>query len=81
MLSLRLKQEKSSMKILLSYLRPYKGLIALTLTLAAINTIFSLIDPILFGRIIKLAQDASDKQDKVICGAFFGYFSYPWVQP
>ena len=51
------------MKILLHYLKPYKGLIALTLSLAAINTIFSLIDPILFGRIIKLAQDASDKQD------------------
>jgi ATP-binding cassette subfamily B protein len=51
------------MKILLLYLRPYKGLIALTLTLAAINTCFSLIDPILFGRIIKLAQDVSDKQD------------------
>jgi ATP-binding cassette subfamily B protein len=51
------------MKILLFYLKPYKGLIALTLTLAAINTCFSLIDPILFGRIIKLAQDVSDKQD------------------
>jgi ATP-binding cassette subfamily B protein len=52
------------MKILLKYLSPYKGLIALTLSLAAINTIFSLIDPILFGRIIKLAQEASDRQDK-----------------
>ena len=61
------------MKILLGYLRPYKGLIALTLTLAAINTIFSLIDPILFGRIIKLAQDASDKQDKGQTVVWQGY--------
>jgi ATP-binding cassette subfamily B protein len=45
------------MKILLRYLKPYKGLIALTLLLAAVNTIFSLFDPIVFGRIIKVAED------------------------
>jgi ATP-binding cassette subfamily B protein len=45
------------MKLLFSYLSPYKGLIALTLLLAAINTVFSLFDPILLGRIIKLAED------------------------
>lgn len=40
------------MKILLSYLRNYKGLIALALFLAAINQIFSLLDPHLTGRIV-----------------------------
>ena len=45
------------MKLLLQYLKPYKGLVMLTLLLAAINIIFSLIDPILFGKIIKLAED------------------------
>ena len=45
------------MKILLGYLTPYKGLISLTLLLASINTIFSLFDPIVFGRIIKVAED------------------------
>jgi ATP-binding cassette subfamily B protein len=45
------------MKILVRYLKPYKGLIALTLLLAAVNTIFSLFDPIVFGRIIKVAED------------------------
>lgn len=45
------------MKLLLQYLKPYKGLVMLTLLLAAINIIFSLIDPILFGKIIKLAEE------------------------
>src|SRR6476469_2538795 len=45
------------MKILLQYLKPYKWLVALTLLLAAINTSFSLIDPIIFGKIINLAKD------------------------
>ncbi|MFZ4544680.1 MAG: ABC transporter ATP-binding protein [Saprospiraceae bacterium] len=40
------------MKILLSYLKQYKGLIFLTFVLAAINQIFSLLDPYIFGRII-----------------------------
>jgi ATP-binding cassette subfamily B protein len=51
------------MKILLHYLKPYKWLVALTLFLAGINIVFSLIDPILFGRIIKLAEDANRLQD------------------
>ncbi len=43
------------MKILYQYLKPYKWLVALTLLLATINTSFSLIDPIIFGKIINLA--------------------------
>ncbi len=45
------------MKILLKYLKPYSWLIVLTLVLASINTGFSLIDPILLGRLINLATE------------------------
>ena len=44
------------MKILLRYLKPYKWLVVLTLTLAAINIGFSLVDPILLGKLINLAN-------------------------
>ncbi len=43
------------MKILLHYLKPYKWLVTLVLFLAAINIGFSLIDPIIFGKLINLA--------------------------
>ncbi len=45
------------MKILLTYLKPYKWLVGLTLLLAAINMGFSLIDPILLGKLVNLAAD------------------------
>lgn len=45
------------MKILLQYLRPYKWLVVLLLLLAAINTGFSLVDPILFGKLVNLANE------------------------
>ena len=44
------------MKILFQYLKPYKWLVALVLTLAAINIGFSLVDPIIFGRLVDLAS-------------------------
>ena len=44
------------MKILFQYLKPYKWLVVLTIFLAAINTGFSLIDPIIFGKMINLAN-------------------------
>lgn len=47
------------MKILLKYLKPYKWLIFLTLLLAAINTGFSMIDPILLGKLVTLASNYS----------------------
>jgi ATP-binding cassette, subfamily B, bacterial len=40
------------MKILLSYLKPYKGLVLLALLLAAINQSFSMLDPYFFGRLL-----------------------------
>ena len=45
------------MKILIGYLKPYRWLVALTLGLAAINTGFSLIDPIILGKMVKLGFD------------------------
>jgi ATP-binding cassette, subfamily B, bacterial len=44
------------MKLLLRYLKPYKWLLILTLFLAAINIGFSLIDPVIFGKLINLAN-------------------------
>lgn len=40
------------MKLLLQYLSRYKGLVVLALFLAAINQVFSLLDPYIFGRYI-----------------------------
>lgn len=40
------------MKILLHYLKPYKWLVALSLLLASVNQVFSLLDPLIFGMII-----------------------------
>ncbi len=50
------------MKILWKYLKPYKWLIVLTLVLAAINTGFSLIDPILLGRLVRLAENYTNSK-------------------
>lgn len=40
------------MKLLISYLKRYKGFVVLSLLLAAINQVFSLLDPFIFGRIL-----------------------------
>jgi ATP-binding cassette subfamily B protein len=48
------------MKILLRYLRPHKWLVVLVLVLAAINIGFSLVDPIILGRLINLATYHTD---------------------
>ncbi len=42
------------MKILIQYLKPNKALVFLALFLAAINQIFSLFDPLIFGKVIDL---------------------------
>ena len=49
------------MKILLSYLKPQKWLVVLTLFLATINIGFSLMDPILLGKMVNLAADHTAK--------------------
>src|SRR6059036_1198495 len=40
------------MKLLWSYLRRYRGLLALALVLAAVNQVFSLLDPLIFRLVI-----------------------------
>ena len=40
------------MKLLWSYLRQYLGLVALALVLAAVNQVFSLLDPLIFRHVI-----------------------------
>ena len=40
------------MKLLLSYLRPYRGMIALAIALAVVNQVFSLLDPQIFRIIV-----------------------------
>src|ERR1700712_5608799 len=45
------------MKILIEYLKPYKLMIFFVLLLAAVNIGFSLIDPIIFGKLINLANE------------------------
>jgi ATP-binding cassette subfamily B protein len=49
------------MKLLLNYLKPYKWLVFLALLLAAINQVFSLMDPYFFGKMFdKLATHAHE---------------------
>ena len=71
------------MKILLRYLKPYKWLVALTLTLAAINIGFSLIDPILLGKLINLANDhqggTTTSAHNFDWDRFF--YSFSWSKP
>ena len=66
------------MKILLKYLQPYKWLVILTLVLAAINIGFSLIDPILLGKMVNLANE----QQSVPTGKFnwsVFFWNYEWI--
>jgi ATP-binding cassette subfamily B protein len=67
------------MKILLQYLKPYKWLVALVLTLAAVNIGFSLVDPILFGKLINLANKKVNAPDQYSWNRFFNAFS--WKNP
>ena len=73
------------MKILLHYLKPHKWLVVLVLTLAAINIGFSLVDPILFGKLINLANlhqgNTKPPSSNFDWNRFFNSFSwqYPGV--
>ncbi|HLP13537.1 MAG TPA: ABC transporter ATP-binding protein [Flavobacteriales bacterium] len=49
------------MKIISPYLRPYKKLIFITLLLATINQVFSLLDPFIIGKLINYYSDTKDK--------------------
>lgn len=66
------------MKILLRYLRPYRWLVALTLLLAAINMSFSLMDPIIFGKLVRLATDFKYHPDHYSGSTSFWQSDYFW---
>ncbi|MFT3979796.1 MAG: ABC transporter ATP-binding protein [Ferruginibacter sp.] len=53
------------MKILFRYLKPYKWLVFFTLFLAGINIIFSLIDPVILGKLVNLASAHQQPKDGV----------------
>jgi ATP-binding cassette, subfamily B, bacterial len=63
------------MKILYTYLKPHKGLVFLVLFLAAMNIGFSLVDPIIFGRLIDLATQYT--QNRAAYPSFFWSFAQP----
>ena len=70
------------MKILLSYLKPYKWLVVLVIVLASINTGFSLMDPILFGKLVNLANNlkqSADAGNKISWNEYFNNWS--WSNP
>ncbi len=66
------------MKILLHYLKPYKLLVFLVLFLAAINIGFSLIDPIIFGSLVRLATDYDQNGAIYSFDKFFYSFDKPY---
>jgi len=50
------------MKTLVHYLKPYKWLVILVMFLASINIGFSLIDPIIFGKLVNLGTYHANKE-------------------
>ena len=67
------------MKILFKYLKPHKWLVILTLVLAAINIGFSLVDPILLGKMVNLANE---QQSVPVTGKFNWsqfFWDYQWI--
>jgi ATP-binding cassette subfamily B protein len=67
------------MKILLHYLRPHRFLVILILVLAATNIGFSLIDPIIFGKLINLAKEF--ELDSKSGGGRFPTFFWAFAKP
>jgi ATP-binding cassette subfamily B protein len=63
------------MKILYKYLRPYKWLVGLVLLLAAINIGFSLVDPIILGKLVNLANHYINHPDSYNSDKFFWSFA------
>lgn len=63
------------MKLLLKYLKPYKWLVALVMGLASVNIAFSLIDPIIFGKLVNLANHYVHHKSEYADGRFFWSFT------
>jgi len=58
----------SGMKVLYGYLRSYKGLVGLALVLAAINQVFSLLDPLILRHVI---DEYATRFQEYTTGQFF----------
>ena len=60
------------MKILWGYLRPHRGLVALTLALAGVAQVLTLVDPLIFGRIVDqyALNPAGRPEAELVRGAF-----------
>jgi ATP-binding cassette subfamily B protein len=70
------------MKILLNYLKPYKWLVVLTLALATINIGFSLLDPIILGKIVNLSNDFVQAKKNKVDFSFEQFFTtFSWTKP
>src|SRR5689334_7771681 len=70
------------MKLLWLYLKPYKWLVVLVLVLAALNIGFSLIDPIIFGKLVNLANAfIQSKRDATPFSDDRFYWSFSWAVP
>lgn len=67
------------MQILFHYLRPYRWLVGLVLLLAAVNTGFSLIDPIILGRLVNLANDYAINSANYTWQDYI--YSFSWSHP
>jgi ATP-binding cassette, subfamily B, bacterial len=66
------------MKILLKYLKPYKGLMIFTLLLATVNISFSLLDPIILGKLVRLAGEHQKVGGRMSYERFFFSFQKPY---
>ena len=64
------------MKILFHYLKPLKWLVVFTLLMAAINIGFSLIDPILLGKLVNLASEFQNKTNATGSKDFFWSYEH-----
>ncbi|MEI7470624.1 MAG: ABC transporter ATP-binding protein [Chitinophagaceae bacterium] len=64
------------MKILFKYLKPHKWLVFLTLLLASVNIGFSLVDPIIFGKLINLANYHQGMTELTWNDYLFGKFTW-----
>lgn len=67
------------MKILISYLKPHKWLVFLVIGLAALNTGFSLMDPIILGKLVNLANTYQLNINNYSWSKYFNSFS--WSNP
>ena len=62
------------MKLLLSYLRHYRGLVLVALVLATVNQVFSLLDPLIFRYVI---DNYATRFSEYTTGEFFREWGLP----